>query len=233
MKTGSVSGTSAAALAAAITAGGRSRRFGQDKALYSVRGVPLLHRVAASLEGYAPKLLIAPEGQYTLAGWTQHADLRPGDGPLAGLETALSMLTAAQTSAPGVPAAAPLWLAFAAVDMPNLSVQYWRLLASQIAPESAWPSVQAVLGLDPRQRPQPLAGLYHASLLPLVTGLLDVGERRMQALLERLTPGGTAALTDPDHAVPDRAAPGCLFVSSEHIEAVCPGAYVNLNTPPA
>ena len=201
------------ALGAAITAGGQSRRFGRDKALYAVQGVPLLHRVAASLEENAPKLLIAPAGRYALTGWTTHPDLRPGEGPLAGLETALSVLA-------GAPAPAPQWLAFAAVDMPNLSVRYWRLLTGQIVGDSARPAVRAVLGLDARQRAQPLAGLYHVSLLPQVTALLDTGERRMQALLERLTPGeaqGTA---------------GSLLVSSERVEAVCPGAYLNLNTPP-
>ncbi|WP_407539131.1 molybdenum cofactor guanylyltransferase [Deinococcus radiomollis] len=199
------------ALGAAITAGGQSRRFGRDKALYAVQGVPLLHRVAASLEESAPKLLIAPAGRYALPGWTTRPDLRPGEGPLAGLETALSVLA-------GAPA--PQWLAFAAVDLPNLTVRYWRLLAGQIVGDSARPVVRAVLGLDDRQRAQPLAGLYHVSLLPQVTALLDAGERRMQALLEHLTPGeaqGTA---------------GSLLVSSKRVEAVCPGAYLNLNTPP-
>ena len=54
--------------AAAITAGGQSRRFGQDKALYKVGGLPLLHRVAASLDSFAPRMLIAPAGKYRASG---------------------------------------------------------------------------------------------------------------------------------------------------------------------
>ncbi|MGY2892077.1 molybdenum cofactor guanylyltransferase [Deinococcus sp. UYEF24] len=210
-------------LAAAITAGGQSRRFGQDKALYPVRGVPLLNRVAGSLEAFAPKLLIAPAGRYTLTGWSNHSDFRPGEGPLAGLETALSMLDAHHAAQQ---LATPHWLAFAAVDLPNLTARYWQLLAGRAGPE-VQPAVQAVFGLDDRQRPQPLAGLYHVSLLPLVTALLDAGERRMQTLIEHLNP----EQIDPGEP-PSENVPGCELVAWEQVEAVCPGAYVNLNTPP-
>ncbi|WP_407570862.1 molybdenum cofactor guanylyltransferase [Deinococcus altitudinis] len=217
-----VVGAAGVGLAAAITAGGRSRRFGQDKALYAVQGVPLLNRVAGSLQAFSPRLLIAPEGRYILAGWAQHADLRPGEGPLAGLETALSVLAAHGS----VHDSAPLWLAFAAVDLPNLTARYWHLLADRAGP-GARPTVRAVLGLDARQRPQPLAGLYHVSLLPLVTALLGAGERRMLALTEHLTSEQGAA----GEARPGQG-PGCEFVPWEVVEAVCPEAYVNLNTPP-
>jgi molybdopterin-guanine dinucleotide biosynthesis protein A len=206
-------------IAAAITAGGQSRRFGQDKALYPVQGVPLLNRVAASLEGCSPKLLIAPEGRYVLAGWTNRVDLRPGEGPLAGLETALRALKAqAETG----PLPAPLWLAFAAVDMPNLKPGYWRLLADHASSGAARPDIRAVLGLDARHRPQPLAGLYSVSLLPLVTALLDAGERRMLALIDQLTAG------EPANPAEQRLE----LVDWEQIGAACPAAYVNLNTRP-
>ncbi len=242
---GKVPGDPAGWIAAAITAGGQSRRFGQDKALYAVQGVPLLNRVAASLEAFAPRLLIAPEGRYTLEGWTNHADLRPGEGPLAGLETALSVLAAhtletqatkphtmntqalaEQTAARPFPA--PRWLAFTAVDLPNLTARYWQLLAGQTTREEVQPDIRAVLGQDVRQRTQPLAGLYHASLLPVVTALLDSGERRMQALVEHLVPAHLTASEEPGH----KNEPGHKLVSWEQVEAVCPAAYVNLNIRP-
>ncbi|WP_424952105.1 molybdenum cofactor guanylyltransferase [Deinococcus sp.] len=190
-------------LAAAITAGGHSRRFGQDKALYPLGGVPLLNRVAASMEGCAPRLLIAPEGRYVLPAWQLVPDLRPGGGPLAGLETALAALTA-QVQEGG-------WLAFSAVDLPFLISGYWALLAGQLLAGSRAGGVQAVTGLDESGRRQPLAALYHTSALPQVTALLDGGERRMKALLNLL---------------PVRE------VGWRSVHAVCPGAFVNLNTPP-
>lgn len=191
-------------LAAAITAGGQSRRFGQDKALYVLGGESLLARVSASLNRCSPRLLVAPAGRYRLSDWQVCPDLRPGEGPLAGLETALSALHE-QHPAGG-------WLAFSAVDLPYLTPAYWALLSGSIGP-----GVQAVVGLDPGGRPQPLAALYHTSARPTVTALLDAGERRMGALLARLEAdaGGVGQLDWPQ------------------VEAVCPLAYVNLNTPPS
>ena len=154
--------------AAAITAGGQSRRFGSDKALYLPDGRTLLERVAGSLEHFGPRLLVAPPGKYVLHGWQQVEDTRPGDGPLAGLEAALR-------------AAPPGWLAFSAVDLPFLTPAYWARLL-----EAVQPGAQAVCGLDAAGRRQPLAALYHTDALDVVAALLDSGERRMVALLDVL-----------------------------------------------
>lgn len=153
-------------LAAAITAGGQSRRFGSDKALAKLDGRALLRWVADSLDAFEPLLLIAPPGKYDalLPGWRVIADSRPGQGPLAGLEAALSH-------------APPGWVAFAGVDQPMLTPAYWELLAQHHRGD-----VQAVLGLDDSGRPQPLAALYHTAALPQVTVLLDAGERRLRTL---------------------------------------------------
>ena len=78
------------AFTAAITAGGQSRRFGSDKGAALLRGTPLLWHAAHALAQAEEKVLIAPAGRYALEGWQTVADTRPGEGPLAGLETALS-----------------------------------------------------------------------------------------------------------------------------------------------
>ncbi|WP_052195233.1 molybdenum cofactor guanylyltransferase [Deinococcus radiopugnans] len=147
---------------AVITAGGRSSRFGSDKALALLDGQPLLRHVADSLQACPTRLLIAPPGRYTLAGWEVIPDTRPGEGPLAGLEAALNH---AQTP----------WLAFTGVDLPGLTPGFWGALA-----RARTPAARAVLALDGAGRPQPLAGLYHCDLLPHVTALLDSGERRLR-----------------------------------------------------
>ncbi|MFC3860689.1 molybdenum cofactor guanylyltransferase [Deinococcus antarcticus] len=145
-----------------ITAGGKSRRFGSDKALARLDGVTLLERVAASLNDAQRKILIAPRGSYSLSGWEVVPDGRPGEGPLAGLETALT-------------AAGSGWVAFAGVDMPRLDSTYWEALL-QARTAEAW----AVQAIHPQRGPQPLGALYHAALLPRITRLLDSGERRLR-----------------------------------------------------
>ncbi len=183
-------------LAAAITAGGQSRRFGHDKALYEIGGVTLLNRVAASLQTCGPRLLIAPVERYSVSGWQNVPDLRPGEGPLAGLEAALA---AVQEHGDG-------WLAYSAVDLPNLTQEYWAFLACRRSP-----GVLAVVAHDEGGRPQPLAALYHTAALPEVQALLDAGERRMGRLLGRT--------------------PVCHVVWSE-LGALFAGVFENLNVPP-
>lgn len=186
-------------IAAAITAGGQSHRFGQDKALYEVGGVPLLQRVAGSLHALAaPRLLIAPAGKYTLPGWQTLPDLRLGQGPLAGLETALTALLDLHRAGG--------WLAFAAVDLPHLTPEYWSMLTRR-----AGEGIQAVTGLDASGRRQPLAALYHTSALPEVSAMLDGGVRRMGAVLDRLT---------------------LAEMAWQEVAAVHPETYLNLNTLP-
>lgn len=149
-------------IAAFITAGGQSRRFGRDKALAVWRGQTLLSHVAASLAAAEPRFLISPPGKYALPGWPALSDLRPGEGPLAGLETALTH--------------APVgWVAFAGVDNPALTPAYWQALAAAAAPGAL--SVQA---LAPDGGAQPLGALYHTALLPHVQALLGAGERRLR-----------------------------------------------------
>nr|WP_245557880.1 molybdenum cofactor guanylyltransferase [Deinococcus apachensis] len=151
----------------AITAGGRSSRFGTDKAAARLEGRTLLEHVAASLESCPLRLLVAPPGRYTLPGWVRVPDIRPGEGPLAALEAALN---AAQIGR------GPGWVAFAGVDMPRLTPAYWEVLG-----QARTPGARAVLALDAEGRPQPLAALYHTDLLEQVARLLDGGERRMRA----------------------------------------------------
>ncbi|WP_161881139.1 molybdenum cofactor guanylyltransferase [Deinococcus alpinitundrae] len=178
-------------LAAVITAGGASRRFGSDKALARLDGQTLLERVALSLPACSPRLIVTPPGKYVLGGWLPVPDTRPGEGPLAGLEAGLGALD------PGT------WTAFSAVDLPHLTPEFWRRLAAFVRPGG-----QVVIGLSADGRRQPLAALYHTSALGQVTALLDAGERRMLALLERVR---------------------VVEVSWAELEETAPRAYRNVN----
>lgn len=156
-----------AELTGAITGGGKSSRFGSDKALALLEGRPLLHHVAHSLDGCGLRLLVAPPGKYALEGWQPVPDTRPGEGPLAGLEAALGAAVGLREAG---------WVAFTGVDLPRLTSDFWRTLAAARTPHAL--SVQP---LDAEGRPQPLAALYHTALLPHITALLDAGERRLRA----------------------------------------------------
>ncbi|ANE44605.1 molybdenum cofactor guanylyltransferase [Deinococcus puniceus] len=157
-----------------ITGGGKSSRFGSDKALALLEGRPLLHHVAHSLDGCGLRLLVAPPGKYALGGWQPVPDTRPGEGPLAGLEAALGVSLHLRGAG---------WVAFTGVDLPRLTPDFWLTLAAARTPHAL--SVQP---LDAEGRPQPLAALYHTAVLPHITALLDAGERRLRAaaLAERV-----------------------------------------------
>lgn len=174
----------------AVTAGGRSSRFGSDKARALLEGRPLLHHVAASLEGCPLRLLVAPRGRYALPGWREVPDTRPGEGPLGALEAALRAAEAG---------AGPGWVAFAGVDMPRLTPASWAALA-----DARTPHAQAVLALDEDGRPQPLAALYHTARLGQVTARLNAGERRLRAASDE----GTTVLVP--FAVLQAVSPGAL-----------------------
>ncbi len=163
-----------AALSAAVLCGGRSLRFGSDKALVRVGDRSLVERVVASLTGAREVLVVGHA--YALEGVRFVADLRQGAGPLAGLEAALE-------------AAGGPWVAVAACDLPCLTPEFWRLLVRHATDAGA----EAVAVRDDAGRFEPLAALYLRTLVPRVRARLDAGERDLQGLLLDLHRGGALA----------------------------------------
>jgi len=75
-----------------VQAGGESRRMGQDKALMTFLGRPLIQRVVDRLKPLADETIVTtnrPE-DYRFLGLPLFPDLMPGRGALGGLYTALS-----------------------------------------------------------------------------------------------------------------------------------------------
>jgi molybdopterin-guanine dinucleotide biosynthesis protein A len=71
----------------AVLAGGQSRRFGSDKALAMLGGVPLIERAVAALAPWCDEVVIVGgerEGITALRDWPA-----PGLGPLGGIAAAL------------------------------------------------------------------------------------------------------------------------------------------------
>jgi molybdopterin-guanine dinucleotide biosynthesis protein A len=103
-------------VSAAIMAGGKSKRMGQDKAWIELDGEPLIKRVADVLDEVADEVLIvANDPKYARLGLRVVRDHWPDGGALGGIAT-------------GVGAATHDTVLVAACDMPFLSADVWRLL---------------------------------------------------------------------------------------------------------
>lgn len=152
--------------AAAILAGGRSRRMGTDKALLPLDGTTLIGHVIARLRPVVPKIVIVGgnAGAYRRFAIPVIPDPRPDEGPLAGILTALMNVDAS--------------LVFCcACDMPFLETALvGRLL------DLAEPGVAAVV---PRilGEPEPLCAVYTRAALAAIKTEFAAGERRIKNAL--------------------------------------------------
>lgn len=74
-----------------LLAGGKSSRFGSDKARAKVKGSPLIVRIVEALAPVAapPTVVADVPDKYADLGLRTIADIQPGLGPMGGLATAL------------------------------------------------------------------------------------------------------------------------------------------------
>ena len=154
-----------------IVAGGKSRRFGSDKARALVEGVPLISRLAETLSTVASSTTVvaATSGAYDDLSLLTLGDDVPGLGPAGGIVTALRHRLRAQGSG---------WILVSACDWAEVEAGWVGLLLSAIAP-----GAHAVL-FDPGQ---PLFGLYHTEAEPALAGAIDSGNLRMQEIVSGLS----------------------------------------------
>jgi molybdenum cofactor guanylyltransferase len=107
----------------AVLAGGRSRRFGQDKSSYIYRGKPLLDWVLESFSGAAERFVV-----------TQ--DLLPGGGSLSGVHTAIVQ-------------AHYDWVGLAGCDQPFLVAGFWAYLLAHTEDAQAVAVVDTAGNFEP------------------------------------------------------------------------------------
>ena len=150
-----------------IMAGGRSSRFGSDKARALVDGVPMLLRIAGELSPVASSITVVADqaGKYEDLGLRTIADRHPGQGPLAGLHA--SMLDAQP---------AP-WLLLASCDLIAVRRRWVDLLMAARGAE-----VRAIAFRHDRW--EPLLALYSTALLDEMTVRLERKDLAMQRLLD-------------------------------------------------
>ncbi|MCL4543605.1 MAG: molybdenum cofactor guanylyltransferase [Chloroflexi bacterium] len=156
-----------AAVSGIILAGGRSRRFGQDKCLAEIGGQPLLGHVVRALFPLVDEIIVVGRIQLPSLPFPVRlvGDAVPGLGPLQGLIGGLS-------------AATHEWSIVVACDMPLLNGDLLRHIA---ACRYGYDAV--VPHLD---RPQPLYALYHRRCLPLLQQQLAAGDLRLTNILAGL-----------------------------------------------
>lgn len=147
-------------LTGAILAGGRSLRFGRNKALEFLHGERLIDRAVKSLRTQCdPVLVVANDlSRYHDVQATLVQDILLQQGPLGGIYTALLF-------SPGE------WVLVRATDMPFLVPELLGLLSGL---KDGYDVVVPQCG----DRYEPLLALYHRRCIPVVASQLQ-GEDRM------------------------------------------------------
>ena len=152
-----------------ILAGGRSRRYGSDKARVLVDGQPLLTRVAHELEEIASSIsvVVRSAGDYDDLGLRTVVDSIPGKGPMGGL------LAALEDAAPAA------WVFLAACDQVGIRIAWARALLDARREDA----LTIVYRSD---RYHPLFGLYHVNLVNEVRRRVTAGDLKMQHLFDEV-----------------------------------------------
>lgn len=165
-----------------ILCGGQSRRFGSDKARQRIDDHPLITHVARQLAPVCGNLWAIADrpDKYQDLGLSTLADLRPGQGPLGGLQSALAHAAELGTSD---------WIVLASCDQTRIEPTWLSLFRDLLADQ---PRARAVLFREAspsRHAPylwHPFPGLYHIDLLPRVNERLERGLLALQAFLASL-----------------------------------------------
>jgi molybdopterin-guanine dinucleotide biosynthesis protein A len=143
-------------IAGVILAGGKSKRFGTNKALTMINGKPLIQHGADLLSGMFRECILVtntPE-EYEFLSLPMTHDRYMGCGPLAGIHAALLEISEPR--------------AFViACDMPNISEEVIRYICS--INEQNYDVI--IPWLENGQ--EPLFGIYHKNALPVIEAYLE------------------------------------------------------------
>ena len=150
-----------------VLVGGNSSRMGRDKALLPYRDTVLVEHIAREVEAAAGSVTLvgAPE-RYRGLGRPVIPDLRPGGGPLGGIEAALS-------------ASVEDWNLIVACDMPGVAAPFLTVLLA----EAGRAGGDCLLPLSGPGRPEPLCAVYHLRCLAAIRGALEANVRKVTEAL--------------------------------------------------
>jgi molybdopterin-guanine dinucleotide biosynthesis protein A len=148
-------------------AGGASSRFGRDKALAEVGGMPMIARMIELLQRVAKKVaIVGPPEKYANFGIEIVRDRWAGEGPLGGIITAL------EDAAPS--ASRPEWNLILSCDMPFLTREWLVFLSERAAKSKA----QVVLPHSP-SGPEPLCACWQTSAAAKLRSGFERGVRKV------------------------------------------------------
>ena len=151
-----------------ILAGGKSRRMGRDKAMLPLGNQTFLSRLISKYSiRFSVYVSVGTAGKFPCPGAEELVDLRPGAGPLAGLEAAFS-----QTDADAV--------FLTATDLPCGSVE----LANHLLKELGEADACVICRRD--GKPEPTFGVYRRNCQKAVKMLLDEDQRTFRTLFDRI-----------------------------------------------
>src|SRR5260370_24014199 len=160
-------GEAEARIAGYVLAGGGSRRFGRDKALVEVGGMPMLQRMIELLRRVTKEVkIVAAPNKYAAFGATTVEDRGPGEGRLGGIITALE--DAART------AARPEWNLILSCDMPFLTREWLALLC-----ERAGRSKAQVVFPHSTSGPEPLCACWQTAAAAKLRSGFERGVRKV------------------------------------------------------
>jgi molybdopterin-guanine dinucleotide biosynthesis protein A len=166
--------TNRSELTAIILAGGKSSRMGEDKALISIQGVPLLQRIYNIAEDCATTVYVvtpwSERYQHILPCNCQFIKEAPlSNGPLVGFAQGLAQV---QTD----------WVLLLACDLPNLRVevlQEWANQLDDVSDEAIAALAHHIKGWEP------LCGFYRRSCLADLNEYINQGGRSFQSWLNQ------------------------------------------------
>ena len=154
-----------------VLVGGRSSRFGSDKAFLEWQGRPLAAWVAEQVKVAAGSItLVGNPEKYRPLGFPGIPDALSNIGPLAGLSAALEH-SAAQ------------WNLVVACDMPHMTVDFLEFLLATARSETA---ADLILPLDRGGRPEPLCAAYSKRCGPAIADAIERGVRKMTSAFANL-----------------------------------------------
>ncbi len=151
-----------------ILAGGKSTRFGSNKALFHYRGKPMVEHVIEVLRPLCSKLLLSTNqaGEYRFTGLECIADCYPDRGPLGGIHACLLQSRTEHNLIAGC-------------DLPELDPRLYRLLLQYCS------GYQVVVPVH-RGLKEPLVSYFNKNTISVIQESLKQNDFKVHRVINRL-----------------------------------------------